>query len=151
MLETLRKVVEGGMGVLSSKRAQELAKSMVKEGQARAEQAVHIAGDLMEWSRENRHRLLEMVQREVKKQVGALGLVTRDQLDGVRRRVRNLEGAKASPSSPSKRASTAKAAGPKKTATARKSTAKKPTAKKRTAKRSATGAPKSSSTRSSTS
>ena len=92
VLDTVRKFVEAGMGALSSKRAEELAKSLVKRGEEGKEQAAKIARDLTEWSRKNRDRLAGVVQREVKKQVGALGLATKSEIESLRRRVRTLEG-----------------------------------------------------------
>jgi polyhydroxyalkanoate synthesis regulator phasin len=91
VLDTVRKYVEAGMGALSSKRAEELAKNLVKRGEAGKEQASKIAKDLAEWSRKNRDRLAVVVQREVKKQVGALGFATKSEIESLRRRVRSLE------------------------------------------------------------
>lgn len=92
MLDTVRKYVEAGMGALSSKRAEELAKSLVKRGEAGKEQATKIARDLTEWSKKNGARLTRVVQREVKKQVGALGFATKSEVESLRKRVRSLEG-----------------------------------------------------------
>ena len=92
MLDTVRKFVEAGMGALSSKRAEELAKSLVKRGEEGKEQATKIARDLLDWSRKNRDRLTGVVQREVKKQVGALGFATKGEIESLRKRVRTLEG-----------------------------------------------------------
>ncbi|HZA27728.1 MAG TPA: hypothetical protein VE915_08850 [Actinomycetota bacterium] len=92
MLDTVRKYVEAGIGALSSKRAEELARSLVKRGEAGKEQATKIAKDLAEWSNKNRVRLTGMVQREVKKQVGALGFATKSEMESLRKRVRSLEG-----------------------------------------------------------
>jgi polyhydroxyalkanoate synthesis regulator phasin len=92
VLDTVRKYVEAGMGALSSKRAEELAKSLVKRGEARKDQATRIARDLADWSKKSRDRLAGVVQREVKKQVGALGFATKGEVDSLRKRVRTLEG-----------------------------------------------------------
>lgn len=92
VLDTVRKFVEAGMGTLSSKRAEELAKSLVRRGEAGKEQAARIVRDLTEWSRRNRDRLARVVQREVKKQVGALGFATKGEIESLRKRVRTLEG-----------------------------------------------------------
>ncbi len=91
MLDTLRKLVEASLGVLTSDRAQELARGLAREGQARAEQAARVAQELMDWSKENRERLLEVVQREVKKQISALGVVTREQVDSLRGQIERVE------------------------------------------------------------
>jgi polyhydroxyalkanoate synthesis regulator phasin len=105
MLDTVRKYVEAGMGALSSKRAEELAKSLVKRGEAGKEQATKIARDLSDWSKKSRDRLTGVVQREVKKQVGALGFATKGEMESLRKRVRSLEG---KAKTPTKRASSKK-------------------------------------------
>jgi polyhydroxyalkanoate synthesis regulator phasin len=92
MLDTVRKYVEAGMGALSSKNAEELARNLVKRGEARKEQASRLARDLAEWSRQSRVRLTAVVQREVKKQVGALGFATKGEVESLKRRIRTLEG-----------------------------------------------------------
>lgn len=92
MLEAVRKYVEAGMGALSPKRAQELAKTLVEQGQARREQAGRVARDLLAWSKKNREKLGEVIRREVKKQVGALGIATRGDVEALKKRVRALEG-----------------------------------------------------------
>jgi polyhydroxyalkanoate synthesis regulator phasin len=92
VLDTVRKIVEAGMGAISSKRAEELAKSLVKRGEAGKEQAAKIARDLADWSRKNRDRLAGVVQREVKKQVGAMGFATKGEIESLRKRVKSLEG-----------------------------------------------------------
>jgi polyhydroxyalkanoate synthesis regulator phasin len=92
MLDTVRKYVEAGMGALSSKRAEELAKGLVKGGEAGKEQVTKIARDLAEWSKKSRDRWTGVVQREVKKQVGALGFATKSEIEALRKRVRSLEG-----------------------------------------------------------
>lgn len=91
MLDTVRRYVEAGMGALSSKRAEDLAKGLVKRGEAGKEQATKIARDLAEWSKKSRDRLTIVVQREVKKQVGALGFATKAEMEALRKRVRSLE------------------------------------------------------------
>jgi polyhydroxyalkanoate synthesis regulator phasin len=119
MLETVRRYVEAGMGALSSKRAEELAKGLVKRGEARKEQVAKIARELAEWSKNSRERLAEVVRREVKKQVDGLGLATKKDVDALKKRVQSLEGkASASRSRPS----TSKAATSKKRAPSRKGT-----------------------------
>jgi polyhydroxyalkanoate synthesis regulator phasin len=104
MLDTVRRYVEAGMGALSSKRAEDLAKVLVKRGEARKEQVAKVARDLAEWSKKSRDRMAEVVQREVKKQVEALGLATKSDLESLKRRVKSLESkAGASPKTSSSR------------------------------------------------
>src|SRR3972149_8634183 len=100
-VDEVRKYMEAAMGKLSAAKAQELAKSMVK-GEGR-EQVTKTAKDLLEWANKNPERLTELVRSEVRSQVKTLGLATRDAVDALRKRVRDLErGGK-----PAKRRSTA--------------------------------------------
>lgn len=92
MRDQVRHYVEAGMGVLSPAKARELARSLTSgEGKERISRA---AQDLMEWSVRSRDRLAEVVQREVRRQLKAVGAVTRDDLDALRKRVRDLEKAR---------------------------------------------------------
>lgn len=130
VVDDVRKYMEaamGAMGKLSPAKAQDLAKAVTK-GQGR-EQVTKTAKELLEWSTKNRERLSDLVRSEVRSQVKTLGLATRDDVDALRKRVRELErGAK--PAS--------------KRATAKRGTGKRATAKRATAKPSTTSAEPSS-------
>ena len=119
VVDDVRKYMEaamGAMGRLTPAKAQDLAKSVAK-GQGR-EQVTKTAKDLLEWSTKNRERLSDLVRSEVRSQVKTLGLATRDDVDALRKRVRDLErGGK-----PVRKRSTAKRS------TAKRSTAKPATA-----------------------
>jgi len=131
VVDDVRKYMEaamGAMGRLTPAKAQDLAKSVAK-GQGR-EQVTKTAKDLLEWSTKNRERLSDLVRSEVRSQVKTLGLATRDDVDALRKRVRDLErGGK-----PVRKRSTAK-----------RSTAKRSTAKPATAKPATAAAPEPSS------
>jgi polyhydroxyalkanoate synthesis regulator phasin len=116
MADEIRRYMEAAMGKLSPKRAQELAKSL-RQGQGK-EQVTKAAHDLMDWSNKNRERLTELVRSEVRSQLKQVGVASRDEVDALRRRVRELE----------------KAQDGKKRTTAKRSTAKRTTAKRTTAK-----------------
>ncbi len=146
MIEDMRKYVEAGLGSLTPSKAREMARSLV-QGQG-MEQVNRFAQDLMEWSKRGRERITELVQSEVKRQLRAVGVATRDDLDTLRRRVRELEKAPASTgSSPDSRRTAARkspARSAAKKSTAKKSTAKKPAASKSTARSTATRSSSSS-------
>lgn len=91
MREAIKRYAEAGMGLLQPKRAEELARGLVKRGEAGRDQAAKIARELVGWSKRNAERVVGLVQREVKKQVSALGLATKDDLDSLKKRVRQLE------------------------------------------------------------
>jgi polyhydroxyalkanoate synthesis regulator phasin len=92
MLETLRKVVEAGMGAMSSKKADALARRLVEQGQAGKEQMSRVARDLAEWSRKNGERLAALVRREIRKQMPSLGVASRSEVESLKKRVAALEG-----------------------------------------------------------
>ena len=111
-LDQVREYMEAAIGKLSPAKAQDLAKSLTK-GQGR-DQVSKATKDLMSWSKKNRERLSTMVQTEVKSQLKTIGVASRDEVDALRKRVRELE----------------RASG--KTSTAKRSTAKRSTAKRST-------------------
>ncbi|HKY88818.1 MAG TPA: phasin family protein [Candidatus Limnocylindrales bacterium] len=92
VMDEVRRYMEaamGAMGRLTPANAQDLAKAVAK-GQGR-EQVKRTAKDLLEWSNKNRERLTDLVRSEVRSQVKTLGLATRDDVDALRKRVRDLE------------------------------------------------------------
>jgi polyhydroxyalkanoate synthesis regulator phasin len=114
VLEQFREYMEAAIGKLSPAKAQDLAKSLTK-GQGR-DQVRKTAKDLMAWSNKNRERLTSMVQTEVKSQLKTIGVASRDEVDALRKRVRELERAQG------------------KTPTRKRTTAKRSNAKRSTAK-----------------
>ena len=117
-LDDVRKTFEAALGNLTPARAQELAKGL--EPNAAKEQIARTAADMIEWSQRNRERLSDFIRKEIKTQVSQMGLATQDEVDALKKRVRELE-----------RAAGMTASGRKKT-TAKKATARKTTAKKAT-------------------
>jgi polyhydroxyalkanoate synthesis regulator phasin len=116
MLEDVRKNVRGFVeagvaavsGALTPSRARDLAHSMTG-GEGR-EQVNRVAQELLEWSQRSREFVAELVQREVKRQLAGVGIATREDIDALRKRVRELErssgsSAKASAKASSKRSS----------------------------------------------
>jgi polyhydroxyalkanoate synthesis regulator phasin len=120
MLDLVRRYVEAGRDALSPQKAQELARALVKQGEAGRDQASTVARQLLDWSRRNSERFRETVQREVRRQITRAGFATKDEVEGLRRRVRELER-----SSPSAKQTSSKTAGRRKTATRKKSTTRK--------------------------
>lgn len=89
VLEQIREYMEAAIGKLSPAKAQDLAKSLTK-GQGR-DQVTKTAKDLLAWSNKNRERLTSMVQTEVRSQLKTIGVASRDEVDALRKRVRELE------------------------------------------------------------
>jgi polyhydroxyalkanoate synthesis regulator phasin len=134
MFDAVRKYVEAGREALTPRRAEDLARTLVREGQARRDQVSRVAGDLLQWSRKNSERLRETIRGEVKRQIARSGVATKDDLEPLKRRIRALESSRSttrrssSPKSPPK--STRASASRK--ATSRQSTSRKSTSGKRT-------------------
>ena len=89
VLEQVREYMEAAIGKLTPAKAQDLAKSLT-QGQGR-DQVKKTAKDLMAWSNKNRERLTSMVQTEVKSQLKTIGVASRDEVEALRKRVRELE------------------------------------------------------------
>ncbi len=123
-VDDMRKALEATIGNLTPARAQELAKGFLEPGAAK-EQVAKTAADMMEWSQRNRQRLRSGIQDEIKVQMRQMGVATQDELDALRKRVRELERAAGMTASGRKRTAAKKT--PAKRASTRKSVAKKTT------------------------
>lgn len=115
MLDTVRRYVEAGREALTQKKAEELARALAKQGQARADQVQQLAKELADWSKKNSERLRDTIRTEVTKQLTKAGLATKKDVDSLKKRIRDLEA--------SSKATGAKSAGTK--STAKKSAAKR--------------------------
>jgi polyhydroxyalkanoate synthesis regulator phasin len=89
-MQDLRKQLEDSFGNLTPAKAQELAKGMVDRDAAR-EQVAKLAADLIEWSQRNRARLTSIVRDEVRDQLKQMGVASQEDVDALRKRVRDLE------------------------------------------------------------
>ena len=107
----VRNFMNAAVGKLTPAKAQELARSLMS-GQGK-EQVSKAATELLEWSNRNRQRISDLVRGEVSSQLSAIGVASKDDLDALKKRVRDLE----------------RAQGPKKRSTAKRSTAKRATTK----------------------
>jgi polyhydroxyalkanoate synthesis regulator phasin len=87
----VRKYMEAAVEKLTPAKAQEMARSLL-EGQSKGrEQVQRVAQDLMDWSNQTRERMSEMVRREVARQLKTMGVASRDEVDALKARVRELE------------------------------------------------------------
>ncbi len=89
-MQDVRKTIETSMGNLSTTRAQEIAKSVLDKDAAK-DQVSKTAADLMEWSQRNRTKLVELVRGEVRDQLRQMGIATEEEVNALRKRVRDLE------------------------------------------------------------
>jgi polyhydroxyalkanoate synthesis regulator phasin len=116
-----RKNMEATMQKLSPARAQEMARSLM-QGQT-SEQVQKAARDLIDWSNKSRQRLTEAVQREVRSQLKSLGVASRDEVDSLKRRVRELERQVGGRAPTAKKPAAARSRATKPTSAAKRSTA----------------------------
>ena len=117
MLDTVRRYVEAGREALTPKKAEEIARALVQQGQARADQAGNVARDLLEWSRRSSERLRDAIGQEVKKQMAKAGVATKDEIESLKRRIRELESR--AKTTPAPRTTAQRSAASKKTTKAR--------------------------------
>jgi len=117
---------------MTKTQAERVAARLARQGDLQSGQVGRVAEDLLRRTQKNRETVSRLVQREVKRQLGVLGIATRDEVARLQQRIRALEQELARAD-----ATRAKAAGPptargtgSRTATAAsaKTTAAKPTA-----------------------
>jgi polyhydroxyalkanoate synthesis regulator phasin len=128
----LTKFIEAGMSFTEMRRSQarQLVAELVAQGQLARDQATSTVDEVLELSRRRREDLRSFVQGEIQRQVRALGIATRDDLERLERKI-------SAKSSPSKRPAT-KAVSTK--TPAKKSGAAKKTGTKTVAKKTASAA-----------
>jgi X-X-X-Leu-X-X-Gly heptad repeat protein len=76
---------------LTRTQAEKVAALLAKQGEVQSAQVGRVAEDLMRRTQKNRETLSRLVQREVKRQLGVLGMATRDEVARLQQRVRALE------------------------------------------------------------
>jgi polyhydroxyalkanoate synthesis regulator phasin len=117
-------VLEAGMQFTEMRRsrARDLVSELVAQGHVAREQMSGLVDDLVESSRRRRNELRRIVQKEVQRQLGLLGLATKADLAALERRMMRAsrESARAAKSDSAKK----KAAGKKTEESAAKRTAK---------------------------
>jgi polyhydroxyalkanoate synthesis regulator phasin len=142
--DLIKRLLDAGLQFtqMTQRRAEELVADLVQAGEVQAEQAQTFVSEVYDRSRKNSEELVDRIRVEVRNQVAALDLVTRDVVNRLEQQVETIRkqlpgGAPArSTSRATTAASTASsAASPAKKAPARKTTAKKAPAKKAPAKK----------------
>ncbi|HJW58298.1 MAG TPA: hypothetical protein VJ931_01590, partial [Actinomycetota bacterium] len=76
---------------LTRAQAERVAGLLAKQGEVQSAQVGRVAEDLMRRTQKNREIMTRLVQREVKRQLGVLGMATRDEVARLQQRVRALE------------------------------------------------------------
>jgi hypothetical protein len=88
-IDDIRKFMEGMVGRMTPAKAQELARSVMQG--AGKEQVSKAGQDILEWSNKNRQRISDLVRTEVRSQVSSMGFASKEDLDALKKRVRELE------------------------------------------------------------
>ncbi len=114
-MQDMRKTIETSLGNLNTTRAQEIAKSVLDKDAAK-DQVTKTAADLVERSQNTWTKLLDVVRGEVRDQLRQMGVATEEEVNALRKRVRDLErtaratGARGGKKTGATKASAAKAA-----------------------------------------
>jgi polyhydroxyalkanoate synthesis regulator phasin len=136
-----KQLIEAGMQFSEMRRSQakRIAKELVAQGQVARDQLSATVDELVDMSRRRTDELSRVVRQEVQRQLGTLGLATKDDLERVERRL-----AAVTTTTGAARKSTAKA--PAKKAAAKKAAAKKAASatKATKARKASTGASRGS-------
>jgi hypothetical protein len=131
VIDDMRKTFEAVLDQLSPAKAREVAKRYL-EPEAAKDQVAKTANELVQLSQ----RLRDTVRREVRSQMRSMGVATQEELDALRKRVRDLERASGKTSSRTTTGrSTARKPVTRKTSsrtTTRRTTPRKPAARKST-------------------
>jgi len=93
MLELLEKVVMTTIGVasLTQKKAEELVTEMKERYKLSEDEGKSLVDRIQSMARENREKVREMAEGEVKKVVERLGLVSVEEMESLKKRVQDLE------------------------------------------------------------
>ena len=145
--DLLRRYLDAGLEwtSMTRARAEALVRDLVEAGEVQADQARDLAGELLERSRKNTERIVELVRQEVKEQITNLGLASTADVERVEQRILRTVNAATEQvrkaAAAAERSSSQRASGAKKKATKKASGAQK-TAAKNTAAKKASGAKK---------
>jgi polyhydroxyalkanoate synthesis regulator phasin len=123
--------------------AERVAARLARQGDLQSGQVSRVAEDLLRRTQKNRETVSRLVQREVKRQLGMLGIASRDEVARLQQRVRALEQELARADATR---STAAKSGSTRTAAAKSGTTRTAAAKARTATRSGGASTRSSAT-----
>ena len=72
-------------------RAERVVSDLAKRGEARAKDLQKLMRELTERSARSRKELGSLVQKEIRRQIRALGLATHDEVERLQKRIRELE------------------------------------------------------------
>jgi len=115
--DTLRRYLDAGMAFtqLTRARAEAIVKDLVKAGELQRDQTQERVDDLLERSRKNTEALREIVRKEIREQLAAIGLATKDDIARLERKLGNGPAKSAAKKATAKKTTAAKAGGASKT------------------------------------
>lgn len=79
-----------GLSNLTKGRAEQIARQLVKSGEAATDQVGDLVEELMERQKENRDAVTQLVKAETQRAVRAMGLATNEELERLQRQVADL-------------------------------------------------------------
>src|SRR5688500_8497527 len=87
--DMLRRYLDAGIAFtqMTAERAENIVRDLVKAGEVQTEQAQQLVEEVLDRSRQNSERLLELVRNEITQQVSNLGLASRDDVERLVRRL----------------------------------------------------------------
>lgn len=124
----IKRYLDAGMAFtqMTQSRAEAIVKDLVKAGEVQAQRTEELVSQLVERSRKNTDRLLDVVRKEVRDQIAGLGLATKDDIARLEKKLAAKPNKTASAKKPAKKQTASKKkAGAKKKAATKKSAAKK--------------------------
>lgn len=122
----IKRYLDAGMAFtqMTQSRAEAIVKELVKAGEVQAQKTEELVNQIVERSRQNTDRLLEVVRKEVRDQIAGLGLATKDDIARLEKKLSNA------PKKTSAKKSGAKKSGVKKSGVKKSGAKKRPAAKK---------------------
>jgi polyhydroxyalkanoate synthesis regulator phasin len=87
--DVLKRYLDAGLSftAMTTKRAEEIARELVKAGELQRDQVQNLVDDLIDRSRRNSDHLVALVRKEVSAQLGDLGGTLRDELRNLEKRL----------------------------------------------------------------
>lgn len=128
----IKRYLDAGMAFtqMTQARAEAIVAELVRAGEVQAGRTEDLVGALVERSRRNTDRLLELVRKEVRSQIQSLGLATRSDVERLEAEVARLRAGDAAPAERAAKSTTKAGAAKRPVSAAKRSTAAKKTAKK---------------------
>lgn len=93
MIDQIREAIRSASSMVEvpRKKAESIARDLARRGEGAAASVSSIAEEIVRRSRENAEAVRKMVASEVRSQIRLLGVATRDDLERLTKRVRELE------------------------------------------------------------